>query len=402
MLFKSGKLLVVFVCSLFILFLSCKYDLKTYTIKIENYTDSYRTSESIEIWFEQLEIPITAESKWVVFDDLGRKVNSQMVDVDNDSIQDYLLFQTDMKPQDSKLFTIKLVKETTKKGNDEVVTYSRFVPERIDDFAWENDQVAFRTYGPECQRLFQSGNASGLISSGIDCWLKRVDYPIIDKWYTNNQKGLSYHEDHGEGLDNYHVGTTRGCGGTAVFCNDQRFFSQNFSKWRIITNGPIRSVFELEYEGYIVCGELVSEIKTISIDLGENFYKCNVFYTSEKELTTASAGITLHKGMGKISSNLNEGWISYWEPLDDSFLGTAVLIDPKLVSGSQLDSLIHEDESLNNIYIHSKLINNRFSYWSGFGWEKRGQFSNDKEWEAYLSDVVLRKQNPLRVEIIKK
>lgn len=84
------------------------------------------------------------------------------------------------------------------------------------DFAWENDKVAFRTYGPACQKLFEDGKPGGLISSGIDCWLKRVDYPIIDKWYKKNEAGGSYHVDDGEGLDNYHVGTTRGCGGTAI------------------------------------------------------------------------------------------------------------------------------------------------------------------------------------------
>ena len=31
-------------------------------------------------------------------------------------------------------------------------TYARFVPEREDDFAWENDLVAFRAYGPAMRR----------------------------------------------------------------------------------------------------------------------------------------------------------------------------------------------------------------------------------------------------------
>ena len=52
---------------------------------------------------------------------------------------------------------------------------SRFVPERKDDFAFENDKVAFRIYGPALKDSKEN--------SGIDCWLKRVDYPTIDKWY---------------------------------------------------------------------------------------------------------------------------------------------------------------------------------------------------------------------------
>ena len=49
--------------------------------------------------------------------------------------------------------------------------HARYVPERMDDFAFENDKVAFRVYGPA---LTDSAE-----NNGTDCWLKRVDYPIV-------------------------------------------------------------------------------------------------------------------------------------------------------------------------------------------------------------------------------
>jgi hypothetical protein len=52
--------------------------------------------------------------------------------------------------------------------------FARFVPERKDDFAWENDLVAFRTSGPALR--------PGPENSGIDCWFERVPDPIVDKW----------------------------------------------------------------------------------------------------------------------------------------------------------------------------------------------------------------------------
>ena len=109
----------------------------------------------------------------------------------------------------------------------------------MDDFAWENDKVAFRTFGPKAQQLWESGDKEGLISSGIDCWLKRVPYPIINKWYEKDRNGGSYHKDDGEGLDNFQVGVSRGCGGTALFRNNTLYPSQNYSSWKIIANGPI-------------------------------------------------------------------------------------------------------------------------------------------------------------------
>ena len=34
----------------------------------------------------------------------------------------------------------------------EDLCYSRFVPERTDDYTWENNKVAFRVYGPVAQK----------------------------------------------------------------------------------------------------------------------------------------------------------------------------------------------------------------------------------------------------------
>ncbi len=90
-------------------------------------------------------------------------------------------------------------------ATDTPVTYCRFVPERVDDFAWENDKIAFRAYGPALHDKAED--------SGFDCWLKRVDYPIINKWYKENAAGKSYHKDYGEGYDPYKAGSSRGCGG---------------------------------------------------------------------------------------------------------------------------------------------------------------------------------------------
>jgi unsaturated rhamnogalacturonyl hydrolase len=88
--------------------------------------------------------------------------------------------------------------------------YARLVPERKDDLAWENDKVAFRVYGPALRDSAED--------SGIDAWTKRVARPVIDKWYADDLKrGISYHKDHGEGLDAYKVGDTRGCGGLGLW-----------------------------------------------------------------------------------------------------------------------------------------------------------------------------------------
>ena len=76
-----------------------------------------------------------------------------------------------------------------------VKTFCRFVPERMDDFAWESDRIAHRMYGPALI------TGEGTISSGVDVWVKSTRNMIINKWYKSGE----YHADHGEGLDGYSV-----------------------------------------------------------------------------------------------------------------------------------------------------------------------------------------------------
>ena len=52
-----------------------------------------------------------------------------------------LIFQGDFKPQESKSFKVKLTGEPIQRVPESKV-YCRFVPERLDDFAWENDRIA--------------------------------------------------------------------------------------------------------------------------------------------------------------------------------------------------------------------------------------------------------------------
>lgn len=154
-------------------------------------------------------------------------VLSQGIDLDGDTVVDELIFEVTLQPNETKEFIVSQGHES-KANSPTRSTHSRLVPERIDDYAWENDLVAFRTYGPEAQRLVDENQKGGTLSSGLDCWLKRVNYPVIDKWYKKYVDGGTYHKDDGEGYDPYHVGASRGCGGIGVWQNDSLYVSKNF------------------------------------------------------------------------------------------------------------------------------------------------------------------------------
>jgi pectinesterase len=124
---------------------------------------------------------------------------------------------------------------------------ARYVGERLDDFAWENDKVAHRTYGPALAAPAPEGVVKEvLITSGLDIWSKRVSYPIVDRWY--NKGHDHYHHDEGEGMDMYNVGPSRGCGGTGIWDGKQLYVGRNYKSWKVLANGPIRAIFELTYD----------------------------------------------------------------------------------------------------------------------------------------------------------
>jgi hypothetical protein len=379
--------------------ISCNSGSVEYNISISNPSDLKRESETIEIHFSQLAgLPTEKPDRICVTDHSGKKLLSQLVDHNSDSIADYLIFQTDFDAHETVQFTLSLNCGKEAAIEDSMKTFCRFVPERIDDFAWENDRVAFRTYGPKCQQMFEEGIKGGLIASGIDCWLKRVEYPIIDKWYHKSSIGGSYHKDTGEGLDNYHVGTTRGCGGTSIIVNDTFVLSENFQQWRIIANGPIRSVFELDYPSHDTEGFRINEKKKITIDLGSNFYRCKVTYEGPSPVEQAAVGIAHHDKEGEITFNMAEGWITYWEPQDDSFLGTAIILD----SGTFSSGTTRSRSDADNHWILLKTERNSFSYRAGFGWEKGGRFSSPSQWDEYVKNQTKLEHTPLLYDIIKK
>jgi len=109
-------------------------------------------------------------------------------------------------------------------------TYGRYVPERKDDFAWENDKIAFRVYGKALEGTNENAN-------GIDVWVKRSSKLVINERY----RLKDYHTDNGDGLDYYHVGLTLGAGNLAPYINDSIYFPKNYSAWEVQDNGPLRT-----------------------------------------------------------------------------------------------------------------------------------------------------------------
>ncbi|WP_164891003.1 DUF4861 domain-containing protein [Botryobacter ruber] len=380
---------------------SCQQQLYTKTFTVENKLAMARKAETVSV-------PVSQVSKMVEKFGAGNVVIreaaskqalvTQPLDVDMDGKADEILFQTDINPNEKKKFTIEgLENGAALQPKPKLTTYSRFVPERTDDYTWENDRVAFRTYGPVAQQLAEAGKPDGTLTSGMDAWLKRVEYPVIDKWYKKyTDKTGSYHNDTGEGYDPYHVGPSRGLGGIGIWKHDKLYVSKNFTGYKTIATGPIRTVFELTYAPWQADGVTVTETKRISLDLGSNLSRHEVRLQSAEPLPDLTIGITLHDKKGTVKANQEQGWFRYWEPMDNSELGTGIVADPAVVKGYTDYRVNAPDRS--HLFVHVNPTNNKVIYYTGFGWKRSGQFTSPEEWDAYLADFAARIASPLEVE----
>ena len=170
--------------------------------------------------------------------------------------------------------------------------FGRFVPERKDDFAWENEYAAFRMYGP----ALRPENPS----NGVDLWLKASPELVVDSfYYREHVLGKPYHINYGKGLDCYKVGHTAGCGGLVVIADGQTYVGGAYDRWKILKQTPKKLVFRLEYDSLLVAGHVLKETITITAEAGKMLNKAEVVLTANSQEPIANrllvgGGIYMH------------------------------------------------------------------------------------------------------------
>ncbi|MBP1841209.1 DUF4861 family protein, partial [Formosa algae] len=160
---------ILFSCAIAAALLSScgKQDSTSNIITVKNTLDVSRSFETVEILKSDLQLDPTQDFERLAIRDVESKtvMVSQFVDQDLDGTSDVLLFQPELSAQSEKQFELfvadaNLVQDTT------AYCYSRFVPERTDDYTWENNRVGFRTYGPVAQKMIEDSIPGGTLSSG--------------------------------------------------------------------------------------------------------------------------------------------------------------------------------------------------------------------------------------------
>jgi unsaturated rhamnogalacturonyl hydrolase len=322
-------------------------------------------------------------TKSVLTDVAGKPILSQLVDMDGDEEPDEIVFQTDLGGKETKIFTLRPGQRRIA-ARDEYKVYGRFVRERHDDFAWENDLVAHRVYGPDLETY----KKEPLISSGVDVWVKRVPKLVINDWYMTDD----YHHDAGEGADFYGVGKSRGCGGLGLWSGGKLHASKNFIHSRVLANGPIRLVFELTYAPWDAGPARVAETKRVILDAGTQFNRFESTFTGQKGALEVGVGIAKHPG-SSVKVDAKHKTIRTWEPLDggkSGNLGCAIVL--------QGDARPQEHQNdLDYLAVTGVPASGRLVYYAGSAWDRAGRIRDAAAWAAEVQSLADRLAVPVKI-----
>lgn len=308
---------------------------------------------------------------------------------DGGAVPDRLLVQLDIAPKATEQLEILPAPASMPAVPNPL--FARLVPERDDDFAWENEQVAYRIYGTALEK-------SGQVFPGIDVWSKRPPRHVVDAWYQRDAEGqrlndpsMSYHIDHGDGLDSYDVGHTPGDGGTAGWLDGVPVPSRNAARVRITALGPVRLRFEVDYPAWRVGDATLQQHKVVTLDAGSHLNQQVVTYRIEgAPRATVAAGVALHAGADLVHDGATQ--VAVWDTPQKASAGriaTALLLAP---GETARYARTHDASWLLFDVVDGSSI--RFA--SGAGWSQ-GDMPDFRAWQSYLYDYSMRWSNPLQV-----
>ena len=237
-----------------------------------------------------------------------------------------LLLDVSLLPDGKAEFTVEKGWKTDMKPS----VFGKLYRYRAEDVAWENDITAYRVYGPALQRR-------GEQAYGIDVWLKSTKDLDVDRRYALDYQynidvqelrkqgkenaidfmntKVSFHLDHGTGLDCYNVGPSLGCGTPAVILADSIVMPYCYKDFEILDNGPLRFTLQLTFPKVNIDGREVTEHRIISLDKGCYFNRMEVWYDGFAKPVDVCGGVVVHTKEAK-DLTLGKDFIAYDDPTD--------------------------------------------------------------------------------------
>ena len=376
-----------------------------YKVTISNPTDTDRHPEMVEVSLEDVlaNLSLAEGENFILKDTEGNELPYQITYDGN------VIFQVTMMAGQEQ--TYKFAKGTPQET--ESLVFGKHYADKDDDFAWENDKVGFRVYGHKLD-----------VASGYDLFCKRGTHlPVLEQLYANEvyssdawkryyelmainkedafrfkMDTLSYHVDHGYGMDVYAVGPTLGAGIAALMDNETISYPYCYETYEVLDNGPLRFTVKFTFRP-IACGQNkdVIETRIISLDAGSHLNRTKVSYANLSEPKEIVAGIILREDGGQWAADAEKGYISYPAPTQNPDT-TQVVNNGIIYVGHVYPKEVKKaHESHGHILTRSDYSpESEFTYYWGFGWDHADILSRD-QWNAYLETYASMVRNPLNI-----
>ena len=398
-------------------FASCADSKQSMTVTVTNPLALERTGEMVEVPMSDVtaKLQLADTAQIVVLGEDGQQVPYQV------TYDEKVVFPATVKANGTATYTIQ--SGTPDPYN--VIACGRYYPERLDDVAWENDLGGYRAYGPALQKRGERG-------FGYDLFTKyNTTEPILESLYAEEldkekrariaelkktdpkaaaelQNAISYHIDHGYGMDCYAVGPTLGCGTAALMAGDTIIYPYCYRTQEILDNGPLRFTVKLEFNPLTVRGDSnVVETRVITLDAGSYLNKTVVSYTNLKEAMAVTTGIVLREPDGVVTADAANGYITYVDPTTDRSGGNG-----KIFIGAAFPSLVKEAKTVlfpekekkelrggadgHVLAISEYEPGSEYTYYWGSAWDKAAIKTVDA-WNAYMAEYAQKVRTPLTV-----
>lgn len=392
---------------------SCAQE-KGITVSVSNPLTIDRVEEIVEVSADDVlgKLNLDETEEFIITDENKAEVPYQHT-ADNK-----IIFPVTVKAQATVSYSI--VKGQPSHVN--TLVYGRQYPERLDDIAWENDKSAYRVYGPAFQKRGDKGFGYDVLTKSVselvveDRYAMELDKNVramIKKLYEEGKKSeadslsnaISYHIDHGNGMDCYAVGSTLGGGTAALMPDSSIIYPYCYKNFEILDNGPLRFTVKLEFNPLTVEGDTtVVETRLIQLDRGSHLNKTTVSFASLKKDYPLGVGIVVHEALpDKYSMDTEGRYIAYADPTTDSKAGNGIVYVGAVFPNKVEKTLfLPFDKPVSGAIGHVMAINtyqpgDEFEYYWGSSWSKCG-FDDDK-WNSYLEEYAMKVRNPLSVTV---
>ena len=309
---------------------------------------------------------------------------SQVDDLDGDGKADELAFQVDLAAHQTRIVTISYGEGARiwRLRSDYKQRTAAFFSRKIEGVGWESERVAFRIY-------FDARNA-------IDIYGKRRPTLQLAMYASPD---YAYHDESPEGRDMFKVGDSIGIGAVAAMVDGKliKVADVKERKWRILSSGPVRSIAELEYDGWNAGGKIIQLRSRITQWAGEQGFEHAISADSGNNFAFVT-GLPVNPRISPVNSEKDSSvsWIATWgeqvvapgamatEEIPGQNLGLAVL---STAQGAQL-----RDDAKNHL-VEFRLKDGSAAWYAMAAWDQEGSnrkisYWNELEKEEHPSLVL--------------